>query len=215
MYCGLTMADNWQNRVIGSDEVSPDDLLANPFNWRIHPKYQQESVEALIEDLGWLKSVIVNKQTGHIVDGHLRAMLALRNEVDTVPVEYVDLTEEEELLVLRSFDLIPYFALKNDQKLMKILDEVGDVDERLNHLVENLSQRMNATSAELHNVERVEGTQATAYSVVRVGEFKAKIEPDTFMKWYTEMEQAIGDEGSVEDEIKRRLGVGDEQDKVE
>jgi len=28
----------WRNRITGSGEEAPDQLLANPANWRIHPK---------------------------------------------------------------------------------------------------------------------------------------------------------------------------------
>jgi hypothetical protein len=31
----------WRNRIVGSGEEPPDQLLANPANWRIHPGSQQ------------------------------------------------------------------------------------------------------------------------------------------------------------------------------
>ena len=34
----------WRNRIIGSGEEAPDQLLANPANWRIHPKAQQDAL---------------------------------------------------------------------------------------------------------------------------------------------------------------------------
>jgi hypothetical protein len=39
---GLTTA--WRNRIIGSGQEAPDQLLANPANWRIHPKAQQDAL---------------------------------------------------------------------------------------------------------------------------------------------------------------------------
>ena len=27
----------WRNRIVGTGEEAPDQLLANPANWRIHP----------------------------------------------------------------------------------------------------------------------------------------------------------------------------------
>lgn len=32
----------WRNRIAGAGEEAPDQLLANPANWRIHPKAQQD-----------------------------------------------------------------------------------------------------------------------------------------------------------------------------
>src|SRR5437867_4576224 len=67
----------WRNRIVGSGEEAPDQLLANPKNWRIHPKHQQEALAGVLDEVGWVQEVIVNQQTGHLVDGHLRVTLAL------------------------------------------------------------------------------------------------------------------------------------------
>ena len=37
------MAD-WKNRIVGHGEESPEQLLANPKNWRTHPKEQREAL---------------------------------------------------------------------------------------------------------------------------------------------------------------------------
>ncbi len=34
----------WRNRITGAGEEAPDQLLANPANWRIHPKAQQDAL---------------------------------------------------------------------------------------------------------------------------------------------------------------------------
>src|SRR5690349_1914024 len=53
----------WRNRIAGHADVPPDQLLANPANWRTHPREQQRSLD------------------GHVVGGHLRVELAIsRNE---------------------------------------------------------------------------------------------------------------------------------------
>ena len=36
-------ATAWRNRIVGHGEEAPDQLLANPKNWRIHPKAQQDA----------------------------------------------------------------------------------------------------------------------------------------------------------------------------
>ena len=35
----------WRNRITGSGEEAPDQLLANPANWRLHPKAQQDALD--------------------------------------------------------------------------------------------------------------------------------------------------------------------------
>ena len=34
-----------KNRIVGQEEVNPEELLAHPFNWRVHPKEQQNPDE--------------------------------------------------------------------------------------------------------------------------------------------------------------------------
>ena len=74
---GGPMAD-WRNRIAGSGEESPDQLLANPRNFRRHPKHQQDALRGVLAEVGWVQDVIVNRTTGHLVDGHLRVELAMR-----------------------------------------------------------------------------------------------------------------------------------------
>ena len=101
---------NWINKIVGHAEVPPDQLLANPNNWRIHPMYQQKALQGVINDIGYIKSVTVNKNSGMVIDGHLRVTLALRDNIPTIPVEYVDLTEAEEAEALITLDPIAALA---------------------------------------------------------------------------------------------------------
>ncbi len=90
----------WRNRITGSGEEAPDQLLANPANWRIHPKAQQDALSGALDQVGWVQQVLVNRRSGFVVDGHARVALALSRAEPTVPVLYVDLEPEEEALVL-------------------------------------------------------------------------------------------------------------------
>lgn len=117
-------APNWRNRIVGEGEEAPDQLLANPANWRIHPKAQQDALAGVLSEVGWVQRVIVNRRTGHLVDGHLRVSLALRDEAPTVPVLYVDLDEAEEKLILATIDPIAVLAAPDAEKLRDLLDDV-------------------------------------------------------------------------------------------
>src|SRR5438309_1172713 len=101
-----TRKDNmqWKVRIIGHGMEPPDQLLANPLNWRIHAKFQQDALAGVLDQVGWVQEVIVNQRTGHLVDGHLRVTLALRRGEVSIPVKYVDLSEQEEALVLATLD---------------------------------------------------------------------------------------------------------------
>ena len=99
----------WRNRITGSGEEAPDQLLANPANWRIHPN-QQDALAGALDAVGWVQQVLVNRRTGFVVDGHARVALAISRGEPSVPVLYVDLSPDEEALVLATLDPIGAMA---------------------------------------------------------------------------------------------------------
>jgi len=125
---------NWQNRITGYGTEKASQLLANPFNWRIHPKYQQQAMQGVLERVGWVQDVIVNTRTGHIVDRHMRVSLALQAD-DDVPVKYIELDEAEEAFVLSTYDPIGTLAITDSRILEDVIRQsqtvVGDELARL------------------------------------------------------------------------------------
>ena len=128
----------WQNRIVGEGTEAPDQLLANPNNWRIHPKHQQEALQGALREIGWIQRVIVNKRTGHVVDGHARVAIAISEGEQEVPVLYVDLSEEEEKLALATLDPIAAMAATDQEMLDGILRELKVEDEGLAKMVDEL-----------------------------------------------------------------------------
>jgi hypothetical protein len=100
----------WRNRIVGTGEEAPDQLVANPLNWRTHPGPQRDALRGSLAEVGWVQQVLVNQRTGHVVDGHARVEEALSRQEATVPVLYVDLSPEEEALVLATLDPIGAMA---------------------------------------------------------------------------------------------------------
>jgi len=114
----------WKSKIVGHDRVQAGQLLANPFNHRRHPEKQREVVSASIEELGFIKSVIVNRTTGHIVDGHERVMQALGiGEETLVDVEYVELSPEDEKKALLILDASREMAGIDKEKLHELVNE--------------------------------------------------------------------------------------------
>ena len=129
----------WKNRIVGEGVEEAGQLLAHPQNWRIHPKAQQSALSGVLNEVGWVQRVIVNKRTGHVVDGHLRVSLALsQGEATPVPVVYVDLSPEEEALILATLDPIGAMAATDESKLNALLDEVVTNDQALAELLNDL-----------------------------------------------------------------------------
>lgn len=129
------------NRIVGHGEEAVDQLLANPLNYRLHPDNQQHALAGSIDDIGFIRSVTVNRRTGRVVDGHLRVTLAARSGVATLPVEYVDLSEAEEAQALLSLDPIAAMAASDKQKLDELMRAVQSDDERVQTMLAEMAER--------------------------------------------------------------------------
>ena len=122
-------ATAWANRIVGHGEEAPGGLLANPANWRLHPKEQQDALAGVLSEVGWVQDIIVNRRSGHVVDGHLRISLALREAARSVPVVYVDLDPAEEALILATLDPLAAMATTDEAKLTELLADITLPDE--------------------------------------------------------------------------------------
>ena len=133
-------APAWRNRIVGHGEETPDQLLANPKNWRIHPKAQQDALSGVLDEVGWVQEVIVNRTTGHVVDGHLRVSLAISREEPTIPVKYVELSPEEEALVLATLDPLAGMAATAKDALESLLAEVQPGSDAVTAMLEDVAR---------------------------------------------------------------------------
>lgn len=133
---------HWRNRITGQEDVDPESLLANPMNWRVHPRFQQEAVESALDEIGWIQRVVVNTTTGHVVDGHLRVAVAISRGEKSVPVTYVQLGPDEERLALATFDPLGALAVADDHILQELLKDVRPyvADEHLTKLLSDLAR---------------------------------------------------------------------------
>jgi ParB-like chromosome segregation protein Spo0J len=129
------------NRVVGSGIERVDNLLAHPQNWRLHPDAQQQALAGVIDDVGFVRSILVNKTTGHVVDGHARIAILMRSGATEVPVEYVELDEAEEATVLATLDPIGAMAAADKAKLDDLMRQVQSDDERVQALMSEIAER--------------------------------------------------------------------------
>lgn len=114
----------WRNRIVEDGEADPSEITANPLNWRVHPKIQRETLEDSLDTIGWIQKPIINRASGHLIDGHLRvAAAAARGEL-RIPVSYVDLNPEEERAALASLDPMAGMAVMDGEKLTELLQDL-------------------------------------------------------------------------------------------
>ncbi len=130
----------WQSRIVGHGEMAPDEIVPHPENWRRHPIAQSEAMIGVLDEVGWVQDVVVNKNTNRLIDGHLRVELAQRYGEATVPVVFVDLSEEEERLILATMDPIGAMARQDEVRLQALLQKVQAKDAALKELTDSLAK---------------------------------------------------------------------------
>jgi len=131
-------AETWRARIVDSAEVDPRALVANPRNWRSHPASQRAAINGVLKDVGWVSRVLVNRTTGFMIDGHLRVEEAIRSGAPTVPVDYVELDEREEAVVLATLDPIGAMATTERERLGEVLQLAASEDERVQAVLASL-----------------------------------------------------------------------------
>lgn len=153
----------FKNRIISHEDVDAKTLKAHPLNYRIHPDIQRRALTAVVDDVGWISEVIVNKQTGRIINGHLRVEMAAERG-ETVPVCYVKLSPAEEKLALATFDSVGQMASIDDAMMNKLLEgiEVGDNPELNGMLDALLTEAQAATPQPVDNPDWQPVARATA-----------------------------------------------------
>ena len=114
----------WQNRITRYGEAAPGELLANEKNWRTHPQAQQDALEGALRTVGVVQNIIVNERSGKLLDGHLRVEMAIRSGQPTVPITFVDLSDEEEALILATIDLVTGLAGTNQELLDSLITDI-------------------------------------------------------------------------------------------
>ena len=93
---------------------------------------------AVLDEIGWIDEVIVNQQTGHVVNGHLRVALAISKGEPLVPVRYVDLSPEDEAKALAVFDPIGTLAVTDSVTLAALLESVDTDSESVQKMLDDL-----------------------------------------------------------------------------
>lgn len=129
----------WANRILSYGTAKASTFKANPLNWRKHPTRQSKALKGSLDTLGWVQTIIVNKATGFIVDGHERVEAALRNGDAEVPYILVDLSPEEEAQALLSLDAIAALAQTDASKVDELLRMVDSGNAKVQEFLSNLS----------------------------------------------------------------------------
>jgi hypothetical protein len=127
-----------RDRILEFRRVRADSLRPHPRNWRTHPPAQQEAMRGVLAEIGYADALLVRQLTGgdlQLIDGHLRAELTPDS---LVPVLVLDVTEEEALKLLVTFDPLAALAEADATMLHGLLEEVRTESEALTALLQSL-----------------------------------------------------------------------------
>lgn len=160
---------NLKSRIVGHGEEAPDNLTANPLNFRRHPKEQLNALKGSMKELGWIKTVIVNKRSGYVLDGHARVEEAIRQGLPSIPVTYVDLDENEEKLALAVLDPITELAYRDDETLKLLLEQANASDQDLKDFLLTLNAQ-EAESGLLPSADEDEVPEPPKKAITKLGD---------------------------------------------
>jgi DNA modification methylase len=160
----------WRSRIVEHADVAPELLLGHPLNFRRHPAAQRRSLTAVLGDVGWVASVMVNRRNGRVLDGHARLEEAIARGEATVPVDFVDLDEDEERLILATFDAIGSLAEADPAALAELLAQLSTADADLAELLETLAASAGSPRATGFDPDSAPARPDTAATYVRPGQ---------------------------------------------
>lgn len=102
-------------------------------------------MEGVLEEIGWIDEVKVSIDSGLVVDGHMRASLAI-SRGETVPVCYLKLTPEEERLALATYNPIAALAVPDEEALNRVLGQIETPNPDIATFLDSLYSEANQTA---------------------------------------------------------------------
>lgn len=179
----------WRNRIVSHGQEDPEKLLANPKNWRLHPKYQQEVLAGSLDEIGWVDEITVNRLTGFVTDGHARVALAISRGEKSVPTRYVELTEEEEALILAAKDPIGSLAVPDLSIFGDLVSGISVSNEVLSGMLYSFLDDANASS--LKDVPSADGDGSESADRNLGDKQAVKVKPVLYVSQIAVLERAL------------------------
>lgn len=199
----------WENSIIREADVPPAEIMANPENWRAHPIFQRDVLLELLDDVGWVDSVVVNERTGRLIDGHLRVKIALERGEDTIPVTFVDLSEDDERLALAMLDPVAEMALIDRDRATVLAEAFAGRSGKGRQVIDALIRR--PAVLDMKNSRR-SVNRPTAADLTEIpcsiGPYRFKIPVAEYRAWAEAlMQSGNGTRDGANAELRRRLKI--------
>lgn len=158
-----------KNRITELRYVDPKLLAANPLNWRKHPSHQANALQAVLDTVGIADAMLAYEDDSGVltlIDGHLRT--ELMQDVDTVPVLILDVTDEEARTLLATLDPLASMAGTDDTALEDLLSGLADapgLESLLAAVADTYDVSFGWGDADVSDKERFDGAMAVEISI--------------------------------------------------
>jgi ParB-like nuclease family protein len=132
-----------RDRIKELRRVPAAQLRPNARNWRTHPEHQRDALRGILAEVGYAGALLARELPDgslELIDGHLRAETTPEA---LVPVLVLDVTEEESLKLLATFDPLGGLAETNQAALDRVLSHVETESDALRHLLADLAEASN------------------------------------------------------------------------
>jgi len=129
-----------RNRITDFRMVDSEDLKPSPHNFRTHDDSQRSAFRSILAEVGLAGAALARSLPNgdlELIDGHMR-----REEIGgPVPVLVTDLTDDEARLLISVYDPVGDMARADKERLTALLESIGEVNNGLGTLLEDLAQR--------------------------------------------------------------------------
>lgn len=168
-----------RNRIVRRADVPPQDLLNHPDNILIHTAEQEAQMAHLLTTVGWVARVLVSARSGRIIDGHMRVNVALQKGIATVPVAYLDLTEEEERKAILYLKRTTGLARIDPVNLEQVLESLTSDDATIEAMRAAFAQEAGVLAKQAREQPR----QVVEHISVQIGDFRFTVPWAAYVHW--------------------------------
>ncbi len=130
-----------RDRIKELRRVKAKELLANPKNWRRHPKAQAEALRGLLGEIGYADALLARELADGrlmLIDGHLRAEITPNM---MLPVLVLDVTDVEADKLLLTLDPLAGLAQTDPERIKELLSTVETDSEAVGALLEIIAHQ--------------------------------------------------------------------------
>jgi DNA modification methylase len=130
-----------RDRIKELRRVKARELLANPKNWRRHPKAQAEALRGLLGEIGYADALLARELPDGrlmLIDGHLRAETTPNM---MLPVLVLDVTDAEADKLLLTLDPLASLAQADAERVNELLATVETDSEAIAALLEIIADK--------------------------------------------------------------------------